>query len=132
MLLEDLGDPARADDRVVLELQEAVVELRALGEQLGAGLGVGVYGMARYASDVSAFNGDAACGTAALTPACRALYDSGSSGRTIGAVGLAAGGALTAGGLTLLLLSLRRAPRAPAVSVSVSSMGVDVRVGATF
>ena len=108
-----------------------VVGLTLLGAGL-AGVGVGVYGMARYAGDVSAFNGDPTCGSAALTPACRAVYDSGVTARTIGAVGLAAGGAVAAGGLTLLLLSLRVAPRAPAVSVAVSPAGVDVRVGASF
>lgn len=108
-----------------------VVGLALLGAGL-AGVGVGVYGVAHYASEVSVFNGDPACGVAALTAACRARYDAGVSARTIGVVGLAAGGAVAAGGLTMLLLSLRRAPRAPAVSVSVSAAGVDVRVGGAF
>ncbi len=114
-----------------------VPALRVVGLSLigagAVGIGVGVAGMVRYSSDVSDFNADPACGTAALTDACRALYDSGTSARTLGIVGFAVGGAVLAGGLTAMLLSLRRAsPETPALTVNAHSQGFGVSLAGSF
>jgi hypothetical protein len=77
------------------------------------GLGVGVAGFALREGTVSDFNDDRTCGTNALTGACRALYDRGTTELTLGVVGLSLGGALAVGGATLMGLSFRRAAVAP-------------------
>lgn len=110
--------------------------LRIVGfSLLGAGaigLGVGVAGFVLYSGDVSSFNGDPACGYAALTPSCRAVYDSGMSAQTIGIAGMAVGGALIAGGVTALAISFLGASRAPAVSVSARAEGLDLTLTGRF
>lgn len=113
-----------------------VPALRIVGfSLLGAGaigLGVGVAGMVMYSGDVSTFNSDPTCGYASLTPSCRAVYDSGMSARTIGIAGMAIGGALVAGAVTTLAISLLGASRGPTVSVDARAGGLDVSLAGRF
>ncbi|MFO0610929.1 MAG: hypothetical protein U0324_47640 [Polyangiales bacterium] len=113
-----------------------VPPLRIVGfSLLGAGaigLGVGIAGLVMYSGDVSTFNSDPTCGSAALTPSCRAVYDSGMSARAIGIAGMAVGGALIAGAATTLAISFLGPSRGPRVTVGARDGGLDVSLAGRF
>lgn len=73
-----------------------------------AGLGVGIAGFALREDTVSRFNANPACGTNALTSDCTTLFDEGNGQFVMGVVGLAAGGVLVLGGVTMTALASRR------------------------
>jgi hypothetical protein len=108
-----------------------IVGLSLLGAGV-IGLGVGVAGVVVYSGNVSSFNGNPTCGSAALNDTCRPLYDAGLTARTVGITGIIVGGALVAGGLTALALSLRGPTRGLAVSLAPSLQGVDLSLSGRF
>lgn len=108
-----------------------IVGLSLLGAGV-IGLGVGVAGVVVYSGNVSSFNGNPTCGAAALNDTCRPLYDAGITARTVGITGFIVGGALVAGGLTALALSLRGPTRGLAVSLAPSLQGVDLSLSGRF
>jgi len=75
-----------------------------------AGLGVGIAGFALREDTVSRFNANPTCGTNALTSDCTTLFDEGNGQFVMGVVGLAAGGVLVLGGVTMTALAFRRPP----------------------
>ncbi|MFO0608450.1 MAG: hypothetical protein U0324_35115 [Polyangiales bacterium] len=93
------------------------------------GIGLGAAALVLREGTVTAFNDDPTCGTNALTDACRARYDQGGTEMTLGIVGLAAGGALLAGGAAMVALSFRRP--AP-VAVSLAPRGLGLSLSGTF